>query len=82
MAYRYGNRDQQTLLPSSIEDYVPEDAPVRAYDAMIEALDLPAMGFLFDSRRVGNSQYNPKAMLKLLVGYTYYSYVTVYIKEA
>lgn len=72
MAYRYGNRDQQTLLPSSIEDYVPEDAPVRAYDAMIEALDLPAMGFVFDSHRVGNSQYNPKAMLKLLVyGYSY-----------
>lgn len=72
MAYRYGNREQQTLLPPSIEDYVPACAPVRAYDAMIEAMDLAAMGFIHDPHRVGNSQYDPKAMLKLLVyGYSY-----------
>lgn len=72
MAYRYGNRDQQTLLPPSIEDYVPADAPVRAYDAMIEAMDLASMGLMLDPRRVGNSQYDPRAMLKLLVyGYSY-----------
>jgi transposase len=72
MAYRYGNRDQQTLLPPSIEDYVPADAPVRAYDAMIDAMDLAAIGFTLDPRRVGNSQYDPQAMLKLLVyGYSY-----------
>ena len=39
MAYRYGNRPQQLLLPPSIEDYVPADAPVRAYDAFVDALD-------------------------------------------
>jgi len=72
MAYRYGNRDQQTLLPPSIEDYVPADAPVRAYDAMIEAMDLAAMGLTLEPCRVGNSQYDPRAMLKLLVyGYSY-----------
>jgi transposase len=67
MAYRQGNRDQQTLLPPSIEEYVPADAPVRAYDAMIEAMDLAAMGFTLDSRKVGNSQYHPQSMLKLMV---------------
>jgi len=72
MAYRYGNRNQPTLLPPSIEDYVPADAPVRAYDVMIEAMDLASMGFVLDPRRVGNSQYDPTAMLKLLVyGYSY-----------
>ena len=72
MAYRQGNRDQQTLLPPSIEDYVPADAPVRAYDAMINAMDLAAMGFSLDSHKVGNSQYHPTSMLKLLVyGYSY-----------
>jgi transposase len=72
MAYRQGNRDQQTLLPPSIEDYVPADAPVRAYDAMIEAMDLAAMGFILDPRKVGNSQYHPQSMLKLMVyGYSY-----------
>ena len=72
MAYRQGNREQQVLLPPSIEDYVPADAPVRAYDAMIEAMDLVAMGFILDPRKVGNSQYHPQSMLKLMVyGYSY-----------
>jgi transposase len=72
MAYRYGSRNQQTLLPPSIEDYVPADAPVRAYDAMIEAMDLATVGLALEPRRVGNSQYDPKTMLKLLVyGYSY-----------
>ena len=72
MAYRQGNRDQQTLLPPSIEDYVPADAPVRAYDAMIETMDLAAMGFAWNPHAVGNSRYHPQSMLKLLVyGYSY-----------
>jgi transposase len=72
MAYRQGNRNQQTLLPASIEDYVAADASVRAYDAMIEAMDLAAMGFTLDPHKVGNSQYHPQSMLKLLVyGYSY-----------
>jgi len=72
MAYRRGNREQQTLLPASIEEYVPADAPVRAYDAMINAMDLTAMGFVLDPHKVGNSQYHPESMLKLLVyGYSY-----------
>ena len=32
MAYRYGNRYQMKLFPQSIEDYVTEYDPVRAYD--------------------------------------------------
>ncbi len=72
MAYRYGNRPQHLLLPSSIEDYVPADAPVRVYDAFVEALDFGELGFELDSCKVGNSSYDPKAMLKLLVyGYSY-----------
>ena len=72
MAYRYGDRAQHTLLPPSIEDYVPEDAPVRAYDAFVEALDMGRLGIEIDENRVGNSAYDPRAMLKLLVyGYSY-----------
>ena len=44
MAYRYGNRYQMTLLPQSIEKYVPEDAPVKDYDAFVEALDFSELG--------------------------------------
>jgi transposase len=72
MAYRYGSRYQMGLLPQSIEEYVAADHPVRAYDAFVEALDIPALGIEVDSHQVGNSEYDPKAMMKLLVyGYSY-----------
>jgi transposase len=60
------------LFPQSIEEYVPEDAPVRAYDAFVEALDLEALGIGWDECQVGPPEYDPKAMLKLLLyGYSY-----------
>jgi len=72
MAYRYGDRNQITLLPASVEEYVAQEAPVRAYDAFVDALNLKALGIKVDSNRVGNPSYDPKAMLKLLVyGYSY-----------
>lgn len=72
MAYRYGNRHEQFLFPASIEDYVPTEAPVRVYDAFVEALDFGELGIELDAGKVGNSSYDPKAMLKLLVyGYSY-----------
>lgn len=72
MAYRYGDRQQLGLFPSSIEDYVPPDAPVRAYDAFVEALNFRELGIVLDEDKVGNPEYDPKAMLKLLLyGYSY-----------
>ena len=72
MAYRYGHRYQIKLLPQSIEQYVAEDDPVRAYDAFVEALDFNELGIDINPNKVGNSTYDPKAMLKLLVyGYSY-----------
>jgi transposase len=72
MAYRYGKRHEQFLFPASIEDYVPAEAPVRVYDAFVEALDFGELGIELDSCKVGNSSYDPKTMLKLLVyGYSY-----------
>jgi len=72
MAYRHGNRSQMTLLPQSIEEYIPHDDPVRAYDAFVEALDFNELGIEINPTKVGNSEYDPKAMLKLFVyGYSY-----------
>jgi transposase len=72
MAYRHGDRDQMQLLPPSIEEYVTLDDTVRAYDAFVESLDLDELGIIWDEHKVGNSEYNPKAMIKLLVyGYSY-----------
>lgn len=72
MAYRYGNCKQIELFPPSIEEYVGTDNPVRAYDAFVEVLDFDKLGIVLDEHKAGNPQYNPKAMLKLLVyGYSY-----------
>lgn len=72
MAHRHGNRHQMILLPNCIEDYVTMEDPVRAYDAFVDALDFNALGIDTNSRKVGNPQYDPKAMLKLLIyGYSY-----------
>mgnify|MGYP000073458142 CR=1 FL=1 len=48
MAYRHGNRKQISLFPASIEDYVPKDAPVRAYDVMVAALDIGELVIEYD----------------------------------
>ena len=72
MAYRYGDRYQMAMLPQSIEDYIAEDDPVRAYDVFVEALNFKDLGIDINPNKVGNSQYDPSAMLKLLVyGYSY-----------
>jgi len=72
MAYRYGYRRQQTLFPQSIDEYIPKTAPVRAYDAIVDSLDFTELSIALDPHKVGCPQYDPKAMLKLLVyGYSY-----------
>ena len=72
MAYRYGNRDQIELLPKTVNEYIASDDPVRAYDAFIETIDFRDLEITLDSNKVGNPEYHPKAMLKLLVyGYSY-----------
>ena len=72
MAYRTGEREQMTLFPKSIEEYVIQDDPVRAYDAFVEALNFTELGILLNDNKIGTSAYDPKAMVKLLVyGYAY-----------
>jgi len=67
MAYRYGDGNQMQLLPPSIEEYVASDDPVRAYSAFVDLLSLDELGIIEDEHKVGNSEYYPKAMIKLLV---------------
>jgi transposase len=72
MAYRYGDRYQKNLMPRSIEEYVGSDNPVRAYDLFVEALNFGDLGIEINPDKVGNSEYNPRSMFKLLVyGYSY-----------
>ena len=72
MAYREGNRVQMVLLPPVIEEYVGLDDPVRAYDAIVDAMDIEDLGLVIDASKVGSPAYDPVSMLKLLVyGYSY-----------
>jgi transposase len=72
MSYRYGERYQMNLFPQSVEDLVSADDPVRAYDAIVEALAMKELGIEWDEEQVGNPEYDPKAMIKLLTyGYSY-----------
>lgn len=73
MAYRYGtDRGQMMVLPPTLEQYVSQENPVRAYDAFVDRLDFQKLGIDLDDRKVGNSEYDPRSMLKLLLyGYSY-----------
>ena len=44
MAYITGNREQMTLLPACIEDYIGKDDPVRAYNIFVESLNFNKLG--------------------------------------
>ncbi len=65
------DRQQATLLPDTIEDYVGEENPVRVIDAFVEMLDLAALGF--DGvipEETGRPSYHPATLLKIyLYGY-------------
>jgi len=61
-------RSQTLLLPPSIEDYVPEDHPVRVIDAFVDSLDLCRMGFRkAQTAHTGRRPYHPGDLLKLYI---------------
>jgi transposase len=66
------SRDQTSLLPPRIEDYVGPDNPVRAIESFVRALDVAKLGFRHADRgaEVGQPPYDPADLLKLyLYGY-------------
>jgi transposase len=70
------NRGQGSLLPESLDDFVPIDHPVRVIDAYIDTLDLIGLGFSkAQSKETGRKPYHPGDLLKLYV-YGYLNKVT------
>lgn len=69
MAFKVGNRYQQTFFPPVINDYVSPQDPVRVYDAFVDALDFNQLGISLIPN-AGALAYDPVRMLKLLI----YSY--------
>ena len=58
------DRNQATLFPERLDDYVGDDNPVRAIDAFVDALDLGALGFDIVPEATGRPGYRPATMLK------------------
>jgi transposase len=61
-------REQSTLFPAPLDDYVAEDNPVRAVDVFVDNLDLDKLGFVrVQSLDIGRPGYHPGMMLKLYI---------------
>lgn len=68
MGYIKGaDRNQITLMPECVEDYVVADNPVRVIDAFVDGLDIAALGFNSEPAVEGRPGYDPRDMLKLYI---------------
>jgi transposase len=62
------DRQQVTLLPECLDDYIGEDNPVRVVDAFVEELDLQSLGFDgVEPAATGRPSYHPSVLLKLYI---------------
>ncbi|MEQ1717799.1 MAG: IS1182 family transposase [Hyphomicrobium sp.] len=62
------DRDQPTLFPECLEDWVDENNPVRVIDVVVDNLDLGDLDFAgVDPQATGRPSYHPAVLLKLYV---------------
>ncbi len=61
------NRQQITLLPESLDEYIDAENPVRVVDLFVEQLDLGSLGFSVEPAVTGRPSYHPSTLLKLYV---------------
>lgn len=62
------DRDQPTLFPECLEDWVDEANPVRVIDVLVDNLDLADLGFSgVESQATGRPSYHPAVLLKLYI---------------
>src|ERR1700730_5922143 len=62
------DRQQTTLLPECLDDWVGESNSIRAVDVFVDALELRDLGFDgVDPAATGRPAYHPSPMLKLYI---------------
>lgn len=62
------DRNQTTLFPQSIDEYISEDNPVRVIEAFVNSLDIAEAGFKrAQPSPVGRPPYDPRDLLKLYI---------------
>ena len=72
MPYIQGeNREQLTLVPICLDDYISGDSICRVIAAYVSSLDMAALGFKYaQTKETGRPPHNPASMLMLyLYGY-------------
>lgn len=61
-------RDQSTLFPGTLDEYIGEDNPVRVIDVFVEQLNLGELGFDgVRPARTGRPAYHPASLLKIYI---------------
>src|SRR5437879_8325333 len=62
------DREQSTLFPECVEDWIGKDNPVRVIDVLVDELDLAELGFGgVDPEATGRPSYHPSMLLKLCI---------------
>jgi transposase len=62
------DRQQVTLLPECLEDFISEDNPIRVVDAFVGELNLESLGFDGATPAVtGRPSYHPAVLLKIYI---------------
>ena len=62
------DREQIVLFPSSLDDYINKENPVRFIDAFVDSLDLREIGFEHTNlSETGRPPYDPADLLKLYI---------------
>ena len=69
MRYKSGiNKNQDSFLPSCLDDYVGEEHICRIIDAFTDTLDMTGLGFKYaEPNDKGCRPYNPRLMLNLYI---------------
>lgn len=69
MSYNVGqDRNQITMLPECLDDFVSAGNPIRIVDRIVSSLDLRALGFKYAvSADTGRPPYDPRDLLKLYI---------------
>lgn len=62
------DREQSSLLPDRLDDYIGEENTARVIDAYVGSLDMSQLGFEKNvPNETGRPMYDPKDLLKLYI---------------
>jgi len=60
------NKQQTTLMPKCLDEYMPQDHICRVIHAFTQNLDMNKLGYKYaQPNQTGNKPYDPKMMLEL-----------------